>query len=220
MVLIVEDSESMRDGLEAAMEIAGYDFVSARDGEQGLAMCRQMDPDLVILDIMLPKLDGLTVARQLRGEGTVTPILMLTARDRVRDRVEGLDAGADDYLPKPFALEELLARIRALLRRHDEAPVLNGRGIVVDVDARQARLDGVPLVLTTIEFDLLVCFLRHPEHVLDREKLQNAGWGAELPETSKSLEVHISTLRAKLEAGGRPRVIETVRGLGYVFRSA
>lgn len=211
----------MRESLEAAMELAGYSFVSARDGHHALEMASSMSPDLMILDVMIPKVDGFGVARRLRSEGNPVPILMLTARGGLNDRVDGLDAGADDYLPKPFALQELLARARALIRRqHMGDSVLTACGLHIDVAARQVSRGEVALELTRIEYELAMFFVRNANIVLARATLHEAVWGVELEPGSKSLEVHLSTLRSKMEARGQARIIQTVRGIGYVLREA
>lgn len=221
MILIVEDDLAMRESLEAAVELAGYDFVSARDGDRALTAVEAADPDLILLDIMMPNLDGLSVVRRLRSKHVDTPILLLTARDTVRDRVEGLDAGADDYLPKPFDLDELLARIRALLRRgrpSGDDDLIRVADLVVYPGERLATRAGRGLELTKVEFDTLLCLARNVGIVLSRATLLDQVWGDAVDPTSKTLEVHISYLRNKTEGVGEPRLIQTVRGVGYVLR--
>lgn len=221
MILIVEDDLAMRESLEAAVELAGYDFVSARDGDRALTAVEAADPDLILLDIMMPNLDGLSVVRRLRSKHVDTPILVLTARDTVRDRVEGLDAGADDYLPKPFDLDELLARIRALLRRgrpSGDDDLIRVADLVVYPGERLATRAGRGLELTKVEFDTLLCLARNVGIVLSRATLLDQVWGDAVDPTSKTLEVHISYLRNKTEGVGEPRLIQTVRGVGYVLR--
>jgi len=208
----------MRVGIEEALARTGYDFMSARDGSRALALCQAKNPDVVIIDFALPGIDGLSVTRKLRSAGADQPILMLDSGDDVQHRVGALDAGADDVLTKPFNVDELLARLRAMLRRRGTSPELWVSGISLNMGARSVSVGGHKLKLTTIEFDLLALFMQNPDQVLGRETLQLAGWGRELPETSKSLEVHISTLRAKLESGNDARVLDTVRGLGYILR--
>jgi len=192
----------------------------ARDGPAALAEARRLCPDLIVLDLMLPGLDGVAVCRRLREQGGQALVLMLTARDGTADRVAGLDAGADDYLPKPFAYEELLARVRALLRRRPASPdgVIAFGDLTLDSLAREVRRGDRPIELTALEFDLLRHFLRHPRHVLSRAQLLDAVWGVPPASASNVVDVYVGYLRGKLEAGGEPRLIHTVRGVGYVLR--
>lgn len=218
----------MRDALKRSLAFEGYDTEVAVDGADALEKATAYQPDLVVLDIQMPRMDGLTAARRMRGAGTTTPILMLTARDTVGDRVTGLDAGADDYLVKPFELDELFARIRALLRRSSYAA---SAGAVVEDDAlafgdlrmdlstREVTRAGRPVELTRTEFTLLEMFLAHPRQVLTREQILKAVWGFDFEPSSNSLDVYVMYLRRKTEAGGEPRLVHTVRGVGYVLRS-
>ncbi|MDK1019404.1 MAG: response regulator transcription factor [Actinomycetota bacterium] len=219
-ILVVEDDPGVRDALERALGFEGYDVETARDGAVALSMLRNRGYDAILLDVMMPHLDGMETCRRIRARGDDTPILMLTARVAVDDRVEGLDAGADDYVSKPFALDELLARIRALLRRSagDVSSVLNVHGFVIDPGARTAIRDGRRLDLTKTEFDLLMMLARTPGIVLSRERIYDDVWGIDFTTTSNSLDVYIGYLRRKTEAGGEQRIIHTVRGVGYVLR--
>ncbi|MFE1288801.1 response regulator transcription factor [Streptomyces sp. NPDC058751] len=227
-ILIVDDEPAVRDALRRSLAFEGYDTEVAVDGADALEKATAYQPDLVVLDIQMPRMDGLTAARRMRGAGTTTPILMLTARDTVGDRVTGLDAGADDYLVKPFELDELFARIRALLRRSSYAA---SAGAVVEDDAlafgdlrmdlstREVTRAGRPVELTRTEFTLLEMFLAHPRQVLTREQILKAVWGFDFEPSSNSLDVYVMYLRRKTEAGGEPRLVHTVRGVGYVLRS-
>jgi len=222
-VLVVEDDRSVRESLERALRLEGYQVSAVPDGVSGFEAVGREQPDAVILDVMLPFLDGLSVCRQLRQRGDRTPILMLTARAEVGDRVAGLDAGADDYLPKPFALDELLARLRALLRR--SAPeTLSGGTVVgdlrVDEAARRAWRGDRELELTKTEFDLLVLLARNAGVVLDHATIYDRIWGYDFGPDSKALQVYIGYLRRKTEDGGEPRIVHTVRGVGYTVRPA
>ena len=225
-VLVVDDDPRITSLLRRALRFAGHTVQVARDGLEGLALAEAAAPDLVILDVMLPGLDGLGVCRRLRGMAD-TPILMLTARDDVPDRVLGLDAGADDYLVKPFALEELLARVRALLRRaggtseeEDDGPTsLCFADLTLDTCTRCIARGGRTTSLSTTEFKLLRLFLHHPHHVLTRERLIEGVWGIDFPGESNVLEVYVRYLRLKLEQDTLPRLIHTVRGAGYVLRA-
>jgi len=218
-LLIVEDEPAVRHALERALASEGYELAVAENGAQALAMLTQTPPDVVVLDVMLPGIDGLEVARRVRGQGSQVPILMLTARGAVGDRVAGLDAGADDYLVKPFALEELLARLRALLRR-----TLGGNGelsfadLALDPGTREVRRGVRLLELTVTEFNLLELFLRNPRQVLRRSLIYDRVWGYDFGPGSHALDVYVGYLRRKLEAAGEPRLIHTVRGVGYVLR--
>jgi two-component system response regulator MprA len=220
-ILIVDDDERLTASLRRALAYEGFQVRVARTGLAALETAREDPPALVILDVMLPGLDGLEVARRLSAGGEV-PILMLSARDRVADRVAGLEAGADDYLTKPFALEELLARVRARLRRRAPAeetpPLLRFADLVLDTGARQARRGDREISLTTKEYDLLALFLRHPRRVLSHATILEQVWGYDFEGESNVVPVYIGQLRAKLEAGGAPRLLHTVRNAGYVLR--
>jgi two-component system response regulator MprA len=220
-LLVVDDEPPMRAALKRALELGGFGVTLAADGSEGLQSAEQLNPDLVVLDILMPGVDGLEVCRTMRARGDRTPILMLTARDAVADRVEGLEAGADDYLVKPFALEELVARIRALLRRlgpEDAAAVLRFADLELDTGTRDVRRGADPLTLTRTEFALLELFMRNPKQVLTRSVIFDRVWGYDFGYGSNSLDVYISYLRKKTEAAGKPRLIHTVRGVGYALR--
>jgi two-component system response regulator MprA len=218
-ILIIEDDEAILKVLRRVLTYEGYQVDTALDGQSGLNMVRDVLPDLVVLDWMLPGMDGLEVCRRLRAAGSV-PILMLTAKDTIQDRVQGLDAGADDYLVKPFELDELLARIRALLRRTqtDRAQVLTFADLALDISTRQASRKGRLISLTAKEYELLELFLRHPRQVLTREMIFDRVWGYDFGGESNVLDVYIRYLRQKLEEGGEIRLLHTVRGVGYVLR--
>ncbi|GAA2606314.1 MULTISPECIES: response regulator transcription factor [Streptomyces] len=227
-ILIVDDEPAVREALQRSLAFEGYDTEVAVDGADALEKAAAYRPDLVVLDIQMPRMDGLTAARRIRGAGDLTPILMLTARDTVGDRVTGLDAGADDYLVKPFELDELFARIRALLRRSSYAPaalataedddVLAFADLSMDLATREVRRGGRPVELTRTEFTLLEMFMAHPRQVLTREQILKAVWGFDFEPSSNSLDVYVMYLRRKTEAGGEPRLVHTVRGVGYVLR--
>jgi two-component system, OmpR family, response regulator MprA len=220
-VLVVDDEPQLRRALERALKLEGYDVELAADGEEGLGAVGSGNPlDAIVLDVLMPKRDGLEVARELRARGDHTPILMLTARDAVQDRVDGLDAGADDYVVKPFALEELLARLRALLRRSNGGPSeeLAYADLALDPGTREVRRGDRPVELTKTEFALLEHLMRHPRLVLTRSQLFEAVWGYDFGPRSNSLEVYIGYLRRKTEEGGESRLIQTVRGVGYSLR--
>jgi two-component system, OmpR family, response regulator MprA len=221
-ILVVDDERAVRESLRRALELEGYAVDLASDGEEALARLRRGPlPDAVILDILMPGVDGLEVCRRLRADAIPVPVLMLTARAEIDRRVAGLDAGADDYLPKPFALAELLARLRALLRR-----VGNGSGqeglrfsdLALDPGTREVVRGGDPIELTRTEFSLLELFLRNPRQVLTRSLIFERVWGYDFGPTSNSLDVYIGYLRRKTEAGGKSRLIHTVRGVGYALR--
>jgi two-component system response regulator MprA len=221
-ILVVDDERAVRDSLRRALELDGYEVELAADGEEALHRLENgSEPDAVVLDILMPKLSGLEVCRRLRASGNRIPVLMLTARDQVEDRVEGLDAGADDYVVKPFALEELLARVRALLRRsgvaEDDRP-LHFADLELDPRAHTARRGGDEIELTRTEFALLELFMRNPRQVLTRSVIFERVWGYDFGYASNSLDVYVGYLRRKTEAGGRPRLIQTVRGVGYALR--
>ena len=224
-VLVVDDDRAVRDSLRRSLEFNGYVVALATDGADALARIAQQPPDAVVMDVMMPRLDGIETTRALREAGNDLPILVLTARDSVGDRVEGLDAGADDYLAKPFALEELLARLRALLRRtHQpepddlEAEQLSFSDLTLNPATREVRRGDRLLELTRTEFALLAMFVRRPRRVLDRSFILEEVWGYDFPTTANSLEVYVGYLRRKTEAEGEPRLLHTVRGVGYVLR--
>ena len=224
-VLVVDDDRAVRDSLRRSLEFNGYDVVLAADGAEGLVAVGSHHPDVVVIDVMMPRLDGIETTRALRAAGNDIPILVLTARDAVGDRVEGLDAGADDYLTKPFALEELLARLRALLRRvvpdaDGESEVLSFADLSMDVASRDVSRGGRAIELTRTEFTLLEMFLRRPRRVLDRSFILEEVWGYDFPTSANSLEVYVGYLRRKTEAEGEPRLIQTVRGVGYVLKES
>ena len=219
-MLVVDDEPAVRQALDRALRFEGYDTETADDGPSALAAHAERPADAIVLDVAMPRMDGLEVCRRLRNAGDPTPVLMLTARAAVNERVEGLDAGADDYLVKPFALEELLARIRALLRRGaaGEDEVLRYSDLTLDPGTRDVFRAGRRIELTRTEFLLLELLLRNPRQVLPREVIFDRVWGYDFGANSNSLEVYIGYLRRKTEAGGEPRLIHTVRGVGYVLR--
>jgi two-component system response regulator MprA len=222
-LLVVEDDPQVRAMLTRALGYEGFEVAAAPDATTALAELRAAPPDLMLLDLLLPDQDGVEVCRRLRAAGDQVPILMLTARDTVSDRVAGLEAGADDYLVKPFSTAELVARIRALLRRHrDRTPVATRRlgGLVLDAATREVSRDGRPLRLTRREFDLLALFLDNAGAVMPRERLLTDAWGYESAVETNSVDVYVGYLRRKLEERGEPRLIHTVRGVGYVLREA
>jgi two-component system, OmpR family, response regulator MprA len=221
-ILVVDDEPALRTSLERALRLGGYEVELAADGREALVRLAAESPDAVVLDVLMPEVDGLEVCRRLRALGDRTPVLMLTARDAVHDRVAGLDAGADDYLVKPFALEELLARVRALLRRttgDGAAGVLRFADLSLDERTYEVRRRERPIELTRTEFLLLELFLRNPRQVLTRSVIFERVWGYDFGPSSNSLEVYIGYLRRKTEAGGEPRLIHTVRGVGYALRA-
>jgi two-component system response regulator MprA len=225
-ILVVDDEPAVRASLARALRLDGYEVALASDGRAALEAVGGEAPDAVVLDVLMPELDGLEVCRRLRAAGDRTPVLMLTARDQVRDRVGGLDAGADDYLVKPFALEELSARLRALLRRSGDGgdgagaarELLTHADLALDLGAHEARRGERRIELTRTELLLLELLLRHPRQVLTRSVIFERVWGYDFGATSNSLEVYVGYLRRKTEAGGEPRLIHTVRGVGYVLR--
>jgi two-component system, OmpR family, response regulator MprA len=220
-VLVVDDDPSVRESLRRSLVFNGYQVELADDGEHAIRKVASTHPDVVVLDVMMPRMDGLAACRALRAAGDDVPVLMLTARDEVSDRVAGLDAGADDYLPKPFALEELLARLRALLRRigpSDSRSVLRLADLSLDPASRDVTRGERSIRLTRTEFSLLELLLRHPRQVLTREQILDDVWGYDFPTSANSLEVYVGYLRRKTEADGEPRLIHTVRGVGYVAR--
>jgi two-component system, OmpR family, response regulator MprA len=223
-VLVVDDEPAVREALERALKLAGYEVELAADGEEALVRLG-LEPgaaDLVVLDVLMPKLDGVEVCRRLRRIGNDVPILMLTARDGVDERVAGLDAGADDYVVKPFALEELFARVRALLRRTGNGgeEVLRFADLELDPRRYEVSRGGEGIHLTRTEFSLLELLMRNPRQVLTRSLIFERVWGYDFGPSSNSLEVYIGYLRRKTEAGERPRLIHTVRGVGYALREA
>ncbi|MDX8034721.1 response regulator transcription factor [Lentzea sp. BCCO 10_0856] len=225
-ILVVDDDRAVRESLRRSLQFNGYQVETAGDGMQALESVTAARPDAMVLDVMMPRLDGLEVCRRLRSTGDDLPILVLTARDAVSDRVSGLDAGADDYLPKPFALEELLARLRALLRRaaHDDdaaqqsAAVLKFADLELDPSTRDVRRGERAISLTRTEFALLELLLAHPRQVLTRSRILEDVWGYDFPTSGNALEVYVGYLRRKTELDGEPRLIHTVRGVGYVLR--
>ncbi len=226
-VLVVDDDRAVRESLRRSLEFNGYAVSLASDGAEALATIAGRLPDALVIDVMMPRLDGIETTRALRSAGNDLPILVLTARDSVGDRVEGLDAGADDYLTKPFALDELLARLRALLRRvHTPSPdglddeVLTFADLSLNLATREVRRGDRQIELTRTEFTLLEMFLHRPRRVLDRSFILEEVWGYDFPTTANSLEVYVGYLRRKTEAEGEPRLIHTVRGVGYVLRSS
>jgi two-component system response regulator MprA len=229
-VLVVDDEPALRDALESSLAFEGYEVTTASDGLEALDAIAEKSPDLVLLDIMMPRMDGLTTVRRLRSRGDTVPVLMLTARDAVGDRVTGLDVGADDYLAKPFELDELLARVRALLRRDSIAQAAGAGGAAEDevlafedlkmnTTTREVTRAGQPVELTRTEYMLLEMFLAHPRQVLTREQILKAVWGFDFEPSSNSLDVYVMYLRRKTEAGGMPRLVHTVRGVGYALRA-
>jgi two-component system, OmpR family, response regulator MprA len=219
-ILVIDDDPAVNASLERALRLEGYEVATASDGGSGLESLALAPPDAVVLDLGLPDIDGLEVCKRMRAARDDTPVLILTARDAVNDRVQGLDAGADDYLVKPFALAELLARLRALLRRRtgDEGEALRFGDLELDLGTREARRGQRPFSLTRIEFDLLELFLRHPRQVLTRDVILERVWGYDFDSGTNSLAVYVGYLRRKTEDGDEPRYIHTVRGVGYVLR--
>jgi two-component system, OmpR family, response regulator MprA len=223
-ILVVDDERAVRESLRRALELEGYHVELAADGEEALDRLSAAPADAAILDVLMPGIDGLEVCRRLRADGNAVPVLMLTARAEVDSRVAGLDAGADDYLPKPFALAELLARVRALLRRaangDDAGDVLRFSDLELDLGTREVRRGERSIDLTRTEFALLELFLRNPRQVLTRSIIFERVWGYDFGPTSNSLDVYIGYLRRKTEEDGATRVIHTIRGIGYALREA
>lgn len=222
-ILVVDDDRAVRESLRRSLTFNGYTVDLAVDGLNALEKVAESRPDAVVLDVMMPRLDGLEVCRRLRSAGDDLPILVLTARDSVSERVAGLDAGADDYLPKPFALEELLARLRALLRRAVPDPdadseVLSFEDLTLDPVTREVTRKGRSISLTRTEFSLLEMLMSNPRRVLSRSRILEEVWGYDFPTSGNALEVYVGYLRRKTEADGEPRLIHTVRGVGYVLR--
>lgn len=226
-ILVVDDEQAVRESLRRSLSFNGYQVILAADGVEAVETVHRESPDLMILDVMMPNMDGLEVCRSLRSEGWERPILVLTARDGVSDRVAGLDAGADDYLPKPFALEELLARVRSLARRAAAEPIqataekeskLAFEDLYLNADTREVWRGKRMISLTRTEFALLQLLLENPRKVLARDVILESVWGYDFPTSGNALEVYIGYLRKKTEAEGEPRLIHTVRGVGYVLR--
>ena len=221
-ILVVDDEPAVREALERILRLEGFDVEMACDGREAVRSQATAPADAVLLDVLMPELDGLEVCRRMRDTGDRTPVLMLTARDEVGERVAGLEAGADDYLPKPFALEELLARLRALLRRSgwmDQREVLRFDDIELDPHSHEVRRGQRLIELTRTEFLLLELFLHHPRQVLTRSQIFDRVWGYDFGPASNSLEVYVGYLRRKTEEAGEPRLLHTVRGVGYVLRA-
>ena len=219
-MLLVDDDRHITEILRRALAYEGYTVDVAHRGDEALQKAIERPPDLVVLDLMLPSMDGLEVCRRLRASGNQVPILMLTAKDSIPDRVAGLDLGADDYLVKPMELEELLARVRALLRRRnpEQTEVLRFADLQLDTGTRLAHRGAREVALSTTEYELLQLFLRRPRQVLTRDIIMERVWGYDFEGESNVLEVYVGYLRSKLEAGGEPRLLHTVRGAGYVLR--
>ncbi|SIR76070.1 response regulator transcription factor [Williamsia sterculiae] len=222
-ILVVDDDRAVRESLRRSLTFNGYTVNTANDGVEALEAIVADRPDAVVLDVMMPRLDGLEVCRRLRSTGDDLPILVLTARDSVSERVSGLDAGADDYLPKPFALEELLARLRALIRRAGadadvDSEAMTFSDLSMDLVTRDVSRGDRPISLTRTEFALLEMLMANPRRVLTRSRILEEVWGYDFPTSGNALEVYVGYLRRKTEAGGEPRLIHTVRGVGYVLR--
>ncbi|MFX1760045.1 MULTISPECIES: response regulator transcription factor [unclassified Rhodococcus (in: high G+C Gram-positive bacteria)] len=223
-ILVVDDDRAVRESLRRSLSFNGYTVDLATDGQDALEQVTASRPDAMVLDVMMPRVDGLEVCRRLRSTGDDLPILVLTARDSVSERVAGLDAGADDYLPKPFALEELLARLRALLRRATPDPdssadeVLRFADLSLDPATREVTRGDRQISLTRTEFSLMEMLMANPRRVLTRSRILEEVWGYDFPTSGNALEVYVGYLRRKTEAGGEPRLIHTVRGVGYVLR--
>ncbi len=222
-LLVVDDDAALREALALVLDLNGFDVTTAADGREAMRTLSTARPDAVVLDVLMPGLDGLEVCRRIRASGNRTPVLMLTARAEVSERVAGLEAGADDYLAKPFAREELIARLRALLRRtgwDGDEQILRFEDLELDPLAHEARRGGRLLELTRTEFLLLELLMRHPRQVLERASIFDRVWGYDFGPASNSLEVYIGYLRRKTEAAGELRLLHTVRGVGYVLRSS
>ncbi len=221
-ILIAEDDPQIRQALDRILRFEGYDTIPVNDGAAALEAFAEHEPDAALLDVMMPFVDGISVVRRLREKGDTTPVLMLTARQATSDRVDGLDAGADDYLPKPFELDELLARVRALLRRGgavtDTNASLEAGDLVVDLARRTVHRGERRVDLTKTEFDILALLVRNVDIVLSRSQIYEEIWGYDFESSSKSLDVHVGYLRRKLEEDGSPRIVHTVRGIGFVIR--
>ena len=222
-LLVVDDDPSLREALALVLDLNGFDVTTAQDGREAIRTLADTPPDAVVLDVLMPGIDGLEVCRRMRAAGDTTPVLMLTARAEVGERVEGLEAGADDYLAKPFAREELVARLRALLRRtgwEGDDTTLRFEDLQLDPTTHEACRGDRQLALTRTEFLLLELLMRHPRQVLTRTTIFERVWGYDFGPTSNSLEVYVGYLRRKTEQAGEPRLIHTVRGFGYVLRPA
>jgi DNA-binding response OmpR family regulator len=221
VVLLVDDDAAIRRAVAGGLELEGFEVVPASGGRAALAAAESVEPAVVLLDLTMPDLDGLEVLRQLRERGDDVPVCVLSARDEIDDRVRGLEAGADDYVVKPFAIEEVAARLHALLRRRPTAPAgrLEAGDLVLDTASRTARRGGRELGLTSREFELLALFMRHPGEVLSRRSLHEEVWGYTFDPGTNVADVFVGYLRRKLEAGGEPRVLHTVRGVGFVLQS-
>jgi two-component system response regulator MprA len=220
-ILVVDDDRAVREALERALSLEGFDVELAADGAEALAAVERRQPDAIVLDVLMPGVDGLEVCRMLRKAQSRVPILMLTVRDDLSDRVEGLDAGADDYLGKPFELEELLARVRALLRRAtpgSSGEILRFSDLALDLGTLEAQRGKRKFRLSVTEANVLEFFIRNPRQVLSRALVFERVWGSHLGTESNTLDVYVGYLRRKTEAGGEPRLIHTVRGAGYVLR--
>ncbi|OMC71553.1 DNA-binding response regulator [Paenibacillus sp. FSL H7-0326] len=222
-ILIIDDDDKIISMLRRGLAFEGYDVLTASNGAEGLQKMLEVEPDVVVLDVMMPKVDGFEVCRRLREGGSTVPILMLTAKDEIEQRVKGLDLGADDYLVKPFALEELLARVRALLRRKTDTNEsssnrLTFEDVILDYDAREVHRAGQRLDLTAKEFELLYLFMQNPKRVLSRDLIMDKIWGFDYSGESNVLEVYIAMLRQKTEEHGGKRIIQTIRGAGYILR--
>lgn len=220
-LLVAEDDAEIRQALDRILTYEGYEVITANDGAAALEAIREHQPEAILLDVMMPFVDGLGVCRKIRERGDRTPVLMLTARHDVSDRVAGLDAGADDYVTKPFELDELLARVRALLRRVDDqiGEILTAGEYTIDVPRRQVTGPSGEVDLTRTEFSILELLMRNAGIVLERSVMYDRIWGYDFGDSSRSLDVHVGYLRRKLEADGAPRVIETVRGIGFVLQA-
>jgi two-component system response regulator MprA len=220
-VLVEDDEPAVRESLERVLRHDGFEVDLAADGREAIRRLSAVRPDVVLLDVLMPQLDGLEVCRRMRDTGDRTPVLLLTARDAVNERVAGLEAGADDYLPKPFALDELLARLRALLRRsgwEGDRKLLRFGDLELDPNAHEVRRGDRPIDVTRTEFLLLELFLHHPRQVLTRDVIFDRVWGYDFGPASNSLEVYVGYLRRKTEAAGEPRLLHTIRGVGYVLK--
>ena len=220
-VLVIEDDDAVRAAVRRALLLAGYEVLQAHNGEEGLLRAQNDVPDAIVLDLGLPDIDGVQVCRTLRGSGNRTPILMLTARSAVEDRVDGLEAGADDYLVKPYDVRELEARLKAIMRRHvdgGDGRVLRFADLELDPDAHAARTGGREIELTRTEYQLLELLMLNPRRVLSSELIYDRVWGYDFGPSGNALRVYIGYLRRKLEANGEPRLIQTVHGVGYVLR--